>query len=567
MLASKSPQTTRARHKLTINIDYAFLHLVNVSLIDSKNREIERLPESNSHHLFYELSFGLYTIRITMNGEVKDHVFLLDKNQRFEIASREGANVITPPKQFSSVLLGEIYESSHEYYTENAVEWSRKDTFTHSSNSKHASANSTLFIFLRFPSKFHYAQVISEPDSTAFRGFRLTNSNGKQIASLNDQQIVETNDEYGWLAFNCKLASGSYYLFYEGEESRQIPVNIFENWHTQVFLTLDKRPLFGSLRIFLAPDRFFDLHNETYRYIDILLNKLQNRDYSLGKELIEMAAYGKFRSPMLGLVAAYTYLKSKETHEDRLFGIITKNMQETILKNNEDSPDLRALSILASQHFENKDFPKTTVKGTPMLRIGFEALLKASIEYKRLIKEGSVNDFISENLYFDCPFNTFKPIPFPKDRKVPKPKKKKTRKRRNPGSGSIGGGFGTTGGMDLGKHTGPAFSPDILSDEVYKDWDGAQEEVREESVEFKSQVTGRKRFSTPLSNIYDKKLWSFIDKAPEEKIIDSWVKQGVFDRVQKDKKITMNQISSDLGVSRNTVSRIFREWQDHVEKK
>ncbi|XLS28646.1 helix-turn-helix domain-containing protein [Flavobacteriaceae bacterium M23B6Z8] len=565
MLASKSQPTTQAKYELTINIDYSFLHLVKVSLFDSKNREIKELDTSNAHHRFYELDFGLYTLRLVMNGEVKDHVFLLDKNKTFQIDSRGGPGVITPPKQFSSVLLGEIYESSHEYYTDNAVKWSQQDTLKHQSDSKHAAASSSLFIFLRFASREHFKKLSSDPDFLPFNGFKLTDTNGKQIAVLDEENSAATDFDDGWLAFNCRLSSGSYYLFYEGKEPRQIPVNIFENWHTQLFLTLDEKPLFGTLRIFLAPDRFFDLHNETYKYIDILLNKLQNRNYSLGKELIEMAAYGKFRSPMLGLIAAYTYLKSKETHEDRLFKIITTNMQETILKNNEDAPDLRALSILASQHFENENFPKTVVKGTPMLRIGFEALLKASIKYKRLIKEGSVNDFISENLYFDSPFNTFKPIPFPEERKVPKRKRKKTLKKRNPRSENLKD-FEMIG--DVYEDKPKTMSDDLrdLIDNASKKLFEAVEEAQGVSGYGKQDISGVKRFSTPLSKLYDKKLWSFIEKTPEENLINSWVKQGVFDLVNKDKKITMNDISKDLGISRNTVNRIFREWQDQENK-
>ncbi|WP_340199932.1 helix-turn-helix domain-containing protein [Ascidiimonas sp. W6] len=560
MLASKSPSKTHAQLKLTIHIDYVYIHLVKVSLFDTHNREVIPLEKSNQHHLYFEIPSGLYTLRMVMNGQVKDKVFLLDKDKSFNIANHHGENVIKPPKQFSSVLVSELYESSHEYYTNPAVEWSQKDTFTHGKSIVHKEANSSLFIFLRFPSVEHYNRLREESGFEFFDKFKLTDENGKVLFYLNDENATQMDRNTGWLAVNCKLISGTYFLLYEGEQARQIPVNIFEHWHTQLFLTVGAQPLFGTLRIFLARQRRFDPHNETYKYIDILLNKLQNRDYSLGKELVEMAAYGKFESPMIGLVAAYIYLKSKETHEDNLFKVITENMQQAILKKNEDSPDLRALTILASQHFDDYNFDKTVVKGTPMLRVGFEALLSAAVDNVRLIKENSINDYISENLYFDSPFNTFKPFPFPKDRS--KRTKKPSKKIRNPRPGHKGG-FGALGSGDFFDKTNePAFSKEILSDEVFNEWDSKM--MEEEAVNYQPKITGTKRFKVSVKDLFDKKLLKFVDKGSEEKVRNSWVKQGIYELVTKDKKITMNEISSQLGVSRNTVSRIFAEWEDEA---
>jgi hypothetical protein len=92
-------------------------------------------------------------------------------------------------------------------------------------------------------------------------------------------------------------------LIYEEEPGRQMPLYVYDNWHTQLFITLndDGTPSFGSARLFLSKERKFDPLNEDNKYIDVFLDKLQNRDYTLSRELIEYAARSKFESPMLGL--------------------------------------------------------------------------------------------------------------------------------------------------------------------------------------------------------------------------------------------------------------------------
>src|SRR5690606_23882175 len=142
-----------------------------------------------------------------------------------------------------------------------------------------------------------------------------------------------------WIAFNKTLPDGIYYLIYSGKEPRQLPVYVFNNWHTQFFMTIGEEPQFGSIRTFLSPYRGLQQDNDDNRYIDTMLDMLQNNDYSLKEDTIKIAAYGKFESPMLGLLCSYIYLKSENSKKDDLFSIISNNIQHVILKDNEDAPD------------------------------------------------------------------------------------------------------------------------------------------------------------------------------------------------------------------------------------
>ncbi|MBK7389238.1 MAG: hypothetical protein IPI23_09285 [Bacteroidetes bacterium] len=534
----------KLNHTLRIRISEEYKYLVNITVFDSNSRIIES-QSSNRYEVSFTLPLGLYTIRIAMNGDIKDEVILLDKEKEYKIGDKNSyttgnVKIIAPPKQFSSALLGETYGSSHEYYTYPAIDWSKKETFQFSQESN--GSNSSLFIFLRFPSVEKFDRFKSSLSKPFYSDFEIVDEYGSVLTQFETRNGIEVNDQQGWIAFNAKLPNGIYYLLYKGKESRQIPIYIYKNWHTQFFMTLGNQPLFGTTRIFLSKHREFNPNERTYKYIDILLDKLQNQDFILDNELIEMAAYGKYESPMLGLICAYIYLQSKETKSDNLFNIITQNMQNVILKDNEESPDLRALNILAANHFPNYKYKKGSIKGTPMLRIGFEAILKASVQNKGLIPQNSINDFISENIYFDSPFNTFKPIPF---------KKKPTRKQDNIEK------------TLSGKEDELLESPD--SDGIDLMEISSQEEMLlPKSFDFNPKVD---KFTTSIKNLFDDSLFSYIQSTNEPDIENSWIKSSIADIVKSKNDMSINDISNDLNVSGNTVTRIFNDWKKEAKKK
>jgi len=500
--------------------------------------------EKSKYQYSYQLKKGLYTVRIEMNAEISDKVITLNSDKEYLVSSdlsqASRTNIIQPPQQFSSALLSgdnvKTYGSSHEYYTYPAIDFSKKDTFSFTGYNPNDS-DSSLFVFMRFPSIEKYNGLRSKWSKPFYLDFEIVNEDGESIIQFESRSGLEVNENDGWLAFNAKLPNGIYYLIYRGAEPRQIPIYVFKNWHTQFFMTLGNEPLFGSIRIFISKQREFNPKENTNKYIDILLDKLQNGDYSVDEELIEMAAYGKYESPMLGLICSYVYLKSSQTKEDRLFNIITQNMQNVILKDNDESPDIRALNILAADHFAKSNYKKTAVKATPMLRIGFEAIQNAALKNRNLISKNSVNDFVSETLFYDSPFNTFKPIPFYKKPKLTSQSEMISESLENET-------------IDL--HTLPTLL--VEKDEI------------ENMKGFKENGPKIDKFSMSLQDLLKPNILDYIKSSDASSASEnSWVKSSISDLLNTNENLNINDISNQLNLSGNTITRIFDTWKKDLK--
>lgn len=526
-------------YRLSIIVAQQYQYLSRILIFNSKNRIVS--TDNPRYEQTFDLPKGLYTIRIELNGEFKDQVIVLDSNKTYRIDDasydqQEDKNLIEPPRQFSSALLSGInsktYTSSHEYYTGPAVSYSQVDTFP-SPVENSANLNSSLFIFMRFPSIEKYNELKKSWPRPFYKDFEIVNEQGVSLIQFESSRGVSVQEGDGWLAFNAKLANGIYYLIYKGPDSRQVPIYVFKNWHTQFFITLGEQPLFGSIRIFISKERRFDPTERTNKYIDILLDKLQNGDYTLDQELIREAAHGKYESPMLGLICSYVYLKSKQTGNDDLFNVILRNMQNVILKDNDESPDIRALNLMASDHFKSVPttipIKRSAVKGTPMLRIGFEAIRNKSIVYKRLIPSNSLNDFISETIFFDSPFNTFKPIPFYKE---------------------------------------PTWIQEMENIQEIKNI----ELPPTEAFGTHGQMFGDGNFKRTNKGLKRSVVVDPLDFIKESrKIIGSeqsnWVRNSILDLMDANKDIQVKEISEELNLSANTITRIFNDWKKEIKLK
>lgn len=522
-----------------VNIADEYKYLVKVILFDSSNRIVFPVEESLSTYKYY-INKGLYTIRIEMNSEVSDKIITVNKDRDYLVASNNfklpHSNIIEPPQQFSSALLGgdnvNTYGSSYEYYTSPAIEFSRNSTFDYSGGNL-ITANSSLFIFMRFPSLEKYKDLREKWDKSFYRDFEIVNDFGEPIIIFDSQVGIVVNEYDGWIAFNAVLPHGIYYLIYHGKEPRQIPIYVFKNWHTQFFITLGEVPLFGTIRIFISKMREFNPKDETNKYIDILLDKLQNKDYSIDENLIEIVASGKYESPMLGLICSYIYLKGAQKKNDNLFYRISNNLRQVILKDNDESPDLQALDILLVEHLGNTNYSKRDVKGTPMLRIGFEAIKNASVKNNTLIPMNSINDFISETLYYDSPFNTFQPIKYSRN---------------------------SISGLDLEnilyknkfrRYSKPYFSPN----EILQNTSSSENIV--------GQVSSQLDLS--IRNVLTPRVIHLIKNSDiNSDSKENWIRTSISDMINQNDNLSINEISNQLNLSGSTISRIFEDWKREV---
>ena len=397
---------------LQINALDEFRFTVKASIFDATSKIVEK---GIINFPFYrELNKGLYVIRVEVNGGIKDTFITLNSDKRIAIGTDRSelnyySDIVEPPNLYSSALFydnhRQVYKNTHEYYTERAREFAE----IYTADVPGVNNNSSLFIFLRYPSDNKFREY-SEIKAPIFNNFLLLDEGGHTMFDFSDSPAVHRHHD-GWAAFNIRLECGMFFLKYKGQNGRMIPVYVFRGWHTQLFLTLADEPLYGSIRVFLNETREYDPYDRNNKIIDILVNKLQNNDYSLNQELIQIIAHNKFNSPMLGLIGTYIYLSGNTTKDDNLFREIATNMRKLILKDNEESPDIRALTILANQRLGTQfKVGNKAVRGTPMFRIGYEAIKKSAVKHSRLIKQNSLNDLILENACYDSPYNTFKPV-------------------------------------------------------------------------------------------------------------------------------------------------------------
>lgn len=507
-------------------------YMVNICVFDSESRSLHPIS-STPWEIMFTCKKGLYTLRIEMNGEIKDEIIIVDMNKEYTI-SYENINkpgVISPPKQYSSATLGGTYASSREYYTQPSLQFSKTDTVNYLLFPERI-RHSSLFIFLRFSSKDRYNEIIGEIDTPFYKDFKILNESGSVVLDFNSGAGIRYSMYDGWAAFSAEVPNGIYYLLYTGKEPRQIPIYVFKGWHTQFFLTLDRTPLYGTARVFISKNREFNRYDEINKYIDLLMDKLQNEDYTLSSILIDSAAHGKFESPMLGLICSYIYLKSKETKEDGLFKEIVTNMQKLILKDNEECPDLQALNILASSHFPDHSFGKKPVRGTPMLRIGFEAIQNASAKYNSLIPLYSLNDYITENLYYDSPFNTFAPLP---ERAYEQAKKGESE--------------------NAGNEPRVKFTEDTGSVNM------------ESYIAFDDERILKPDYSVSIQSQYDNNVIQYFKSPKFNLSVNGWLENSIADIIKSNDNISIDDISSKLSLSGNTVNRIFIELEKQAGNK
>lgn len=410
-----TPNSVEKNYQLSIHLNDTYAYALKVWIFSDDKKLVYAPDDQSGFYRAYQLPKGKYIIRLEIDGLIEDNNITLESDLRFGVDKMELGNKLKAPELFSSALIGGglNYSSSHDYYTKPAVEISKTKTF----NKRLRNKTSGIFIFLRHPDAEYFEK--NKKKKPTWESFSLTNENGDIIAEYpkgwrNDEFVSEYNikPQSGYIALSGHLTPGLYFLNYSGKDARVIPISIYRNWYSHVFLTIAEEPLFGTLRIFLSANKTFNPNDRNHLYIDYCLNKLQNGDYSLDEELIRNIAYQKFDSPMLGLIGAYIYLISKETGDDGLFKIIVRNLQEKILKDSKNSPDIWALNLLSYAH-SNETVAldrQTAIKGTPMLRIAYDAIKHAAVRFPFLISENSLNDHIAENQCFDSPFNTFRPI-------------------------------------------------------------------------------------------------------------------------------------------------------------
>lgn len=545
----------RPKYKLYIGSGSDYRFVTRITVFDSRNQKVQsdRLGKT----LEYELFKGLYTIRIELNGKSVDEVISLNGDTQVVVRKPPmngdwtKAKTIALPQLYSSAPLinsnyKDYYATSFDYYTRPAIQHSRSSTLDIAGAKNEKSGS--IFIFLRFPNEELYQKYQSSWGKPFHSYFRLLDDNGVELCDLSDETKVKLGKAHGWVALNVDVSPGLYFLSYVGKNERMIPIYIYKNWHTQVFMTLADEPKFGSLRIFLARNKDFNPDDTNNQYIDIFLDKLQNNTTEVEDELIEFAAYNKFESPMLALLCAYIYLNGSSTRNDALVGQMIYNLNQLILKGSATSPDLRALEILSARHFGNEKYSKSSISGIPTFRFGFEIIRKASVKYSGLIAKHSYNDYLSEVMYYDSPFTTFKPIGKIKS-EFKSNKKKLFNSVRLDDNNVFKIVFDELPSQSIG------FTDYIKSEESF---DVEQPVAR--TIGYTTSWNNPKKTKTITELFGMETVKYFIAENQVETETGSWLTGDIADQLNKNENITVKELSEKLKVSGNTITRILEDY-------
>lgn len=301
------------------------------------------------------LPAGLYCITLKLDGHI------IKRNIRLDTDMEE---ILTTPPVYSS-LPAKGFESSHTYYMENAVRYSKEPTF--------GDKGGSLFLFFRYSDSICSKDFNKERKSMG-DGFSLLDKDHQLLCYLDAASVKE--DLYnGWMAFNGMLPAGTYYLRYQ--DIREIPLQVFgDAWQTQVFLTFGNAPIFPSMGIIISPmEKGFIPDDESNYQIDGMRHKLHNGVYYIPEKALQEFEAGIFTSPMKGLLAAHVYFNTPEVENDALFVSVIPNLAAVL---GADTPDIKALRVLAAQYFK-EPVPNVEISEPGMFLAGTKAVIQASL--------------------------------------------------------------------------------------------------------------------------------------------------------------------------------------------
>jgi len=360
---------------------------VKLTLFDGSGSLLTKSYEK----LELSLPRGLYQLHIQSNENVVQKLIRLNGNYEEKVKSESSYSSIT----------GEFLTSSHEYYSKTADHWSKHATIKNKEQ-----LSSSLFIFFRYPDKETKSKQKNATKSLG-RSFILLNKERKLLYGLHKTNIKE-DLETGWMAFHAPLEPGIYYLVYLGRNKREIPLFVFTDWQTQLFITFKKTPIFQTTRLLIFKPNH-QVPNKSERVeMDALLQKMQNGIFYVPPSILKRFANGQLENPVFAMAICYAYFLCGKNKYDNLIKLIIENLQSLIYKNFESS-DLKAILLLAALHFK-KEIPYLEVNFPCMFLPGMKIIIEqASIHSDKIVLKDIAENIVPW-LKNDSIWTSYKPL-------------------------------------------------------------------------------------------------------------------------------------------------------------
>ena len=354
---------------------------VKIIVFDGYGHAVAEEYGKRSYHL--SLPRGLYTVRMERAGFMKEILIRHDGPTK---------KTLEIPGYYTATPLA-MAASTKDYYMEASQRFSLETTC--SSPGKAPSPDAWMFIFIRASSR-----ELFTGDHLGSRLY-LLNQESKPISALCGPEVV-FDQNAGWLAFSARMHSGLYLLRFQGKNARELPLYLFSNWQTQVFLTHYDRPIFDGMRIFLSPlGTGFNPEDETTRLVDQAQTLLHNRSSFVPQAIQLPLRAGLFDDPMLGLVGVHLlqFLSSTTL-------IDTDKALHRLNELLPDAPDVRALPLLTAPERISSIAPFSQ---PPMLRRSLEAVVDTAVNSPSLIPYSSLFGQIVTKQYADAPWSSWDP--------------------------------------------------------------------------------------------------------------------------------------------------------------
>ena len=410
----------RPMHRLVVEAPEPGL---GVLVIDAEGHIVARCADGQSR-IEVDLPRGLYTVRSTRSGAFAETDLRLDNPKTVEATM--------PPMFSASTIPGGV--TTHEYHTYPA--WEASQIPTGPEQAWNGAADAGLLLFARAPASLLVWDRLPQgvpvyAGEDQFVTLSLRTLDGRTLSRFEADAKHNINGA-GSSAYSAKLSHGLLILEDQGEFPRQIPVPLMRGWQTQLFVMHDRRLLWEDLRLAmvtedaLASRKYrnpFDESAEDVRAaqdMDAGLLALQNDAPSVAPQLIDAFLGSKFQNPILGLLGAYLMLmheRRKARDSDyrvdiEHIRIVLDNLHALLF----ESADVVALRLLAEPWLGKPTLAPVT--RIPMFRYGAEVLLKEAASDLSLVPEGSLLDLVSDRLYGDTVWTTWKPISLPLGRRA-----------------------------------------------------------------------------------------------------------------------------------------------------
>lgn len=236
------------------------------------------------------------------------------------------------------------------------------------------------------------------------RALKVLNGKRRLVADLADPNRTET--EGGCSSFCADAQEGAYVLRLGGRQGREVPIYLSPGWETHVFVRHESRLRLEAMRVSMSRHGIgFHADDHISDILEIGLVGLQNGQSLVPSRILDELLWGKFENPILGLIGAHCLLV--EDAQDRKRARI---VLENLFKLLGDSPDLQALGILAGESASQGRRPPVTFP--PMLRRGFEASIRWSIDHGEGGEEDGLIEKAATRAFSDSPWSTWKAFPY-----------------------------------------------------------------------------------------------------------------------------------------------------------